>query len=177
MLSPPKVIVPFSLRSEPDTQLISVVLPEPLGPISPKRSPRATAMLTSVSAAKPPKLFDTWSTFSKGSLMIQPAWIQSRNVIRGSWVVDRQENGLACSTHKSRPTLFNCTAQPLHKANNALGRGDDEQHQQHADDQHVELVGDGHGDDLLDGAEQQRADHRPDPVRRAADQGHRQGRD
>ncbi len=73
MFSPAKVIVPASLRSAPETQLMSVVLPEPFGPIRPKRSPGATAMLTSVSAAKPPKCLETRSTLSRGSLMIRYA--------------------------------------------------------------------------------------------------------
>src|SRR5438034_6383303 len=53
MSRPSKMMWPPSTGSEPDTQLISVVLPEPLGPISPKRSPGFTAMLTWLSARKP----------------------------------------------------------------------------------------------------------------------------
>src|SRR4029077_16623686 len=49
-------------------QLISVVLPEPLGPIRPKRSPGAMAMLTSDSAVKPPKCLDTPCTLRSGAL-------------------------------------------------------------------------------------------------------------
>jgi hypothetical protein len=47
------------VRSRPEMQLMSVVLPDPLGPIRPKRSPGAIAMLTSESAVKPPKCFET----------------------------------------------------------------------------------------------------------------------
>jgi hypothetical protein len=50
------------MRSDPEMQLMSVVLPEPFGPMSPKRSPAAMAMLTSDSALKPPKLFETFLT-------------------------------------------------------------------------------------------------------------------
>src|SRR5688572_25105364 len=57
-------------------QLISVVLPEPFGPMSPKRSPSAMAMLTSESAVKPPKCFDTPSTLSS-------VLIGNRNEIQG----------------------------------------------------------------------------------------------
>ena len=45
---------------------MSVVLPEPFGPISPKRSPGAIATLTSESAVKPPKCFETPWTLSSG---------------------------------------------------------------------------------------------------------------
>ena len=56
-LSPSNAIEPPSFRSEPEMQLMSVVLPEPFGPIRPKRSPRAISTLTSDSAVKPPKCF------------------------------------------------------------------------------------------------------------------------
>src|SRR5437660_11173233 len=55
MSCPSNTMRPPSVGSEPETQLISVVLPEPLGPISPNRSPGLTAMLTPLSAMKPPK--------------------------------------------------------------------------------------------------------------------------
>jgi hypothetical protein len=45
---------------------MSVVLPEPFGPIRPKRSPGAISMLTSESAVKPPKCFETPWIFSSG---------------------------------------------------------------------------------------------------------------
>ena len=51
--------MPDSLRSAPETQLISVVLPEPFGPIRPKRSPGAISRLTPDSAVKPPKCLET----------------------------------------------------------------------------------------------------------------------
>src|SRR5262249_61651918 len=55
MSRPSTTMRPPSTGSEPDTQLISVVLPEPLGPINPNRSPGFTAMVTRLSAMKPPK--------------------------------------------------------------------------------------------------------------------------
>ena len=56
---PSNSIEPPSWRSDPEMQLMSVVLPEPFGPIRPKRSPGAMARLTSDSAVKPPKCFET----------------------------------------------------------------------------------------------------------------------
>ena len=47
--------VPGSVRKAPEMQLISVVLPEPFGPISPKRSPGRMSTLTLSSAVNPPK--------------------------------------------------------------------------------------------------------------------------
>src|SRR5262245_38117896 len=120
MSSPANVIDPPSLRRVPETQLMSVVLPDPFGPISPKRSPGATATLTSDRAAKPPKLFDTFSTRRRGSPVTgHPSWLR----------------GLA--------------PEPLHEPHDAFGRGHDEHDEQHADDQDVQLVGDGDGDHLL----------------------------
>ena len=115
-------------------QLMSVVLPEPFGPIRPKRSPGAMSRLTPDSAVKPPKCFDTL-------LYLEERRVHLRN-----------------------------------KPDDAVRRQHHEEHQQHADHQHVDLVGDGHGDDLLDRAEQQRADHRADPVPGAADHRHGQRR-
>ena len=48
-------------------QLMSVVLPEPFGPIRPKRSPRAMSRLTPDSAVKPPKCFDTCFIWRSGA--------------------------------------------------------------------------------------------------------------
>ena len=69
-----------------------------------------------------------------------------------------------------------CAAQPspaaLDQPDDALRRHHDEHHQQHADDQDVDLGRDRHRGDLLDRAEQQRADHRAVPGRGAADHRH-----
>ena len=59
MFSPAKMTLPVSLRSVPQMQLTSVLLPEPLGPIRPTRSPSATARSTPSSATKPPKRLPT----------------------------------------------------------------------------------------------------------------------
>src|SRR2546430_2558768 len=142
MSCPSNWIEPPSLRRRPDTQLMSVVLPEPFGPIRPKRSPCATSRLTSVSAAKPPKLFDS-------------AWMLRSALIEGSFA--REEFAV--------------------EAEDAVGCRDDEDDEQHADQQHVDLVRDGHGDDLLQRREKRGADHRAQPVRRAADHRARQRAD
>src|SRR5215469_12095147 len=55
MRSPRKAISPVSLRKVPVMQLTSVLLPEPLGPSRPTRSPVATWKSTPSSATKPPK--------------------------------------------------------------------------------------------------------------------------
>ena len=67
--SPSNTIEPPSFRSDPEMQLISVVLPEPFGPIRPKRSPRAISTLTSDSAVKPPKCLETPLTRRSASLI------------------------------------------------------------------------------------------------------------
>src|SRR5437868_543626 len=51
-------------RKIPVTMLKSVVLPAPLGPMIARRSPGATARLTSASAVRPPKLWESLSTSS-----------------------------------------------------------------------------------------------------------------
>ena len=52
---PSNTMPPALGRSAPEMQWISVVLPEPFGPISPKRSPGMMSTLTVSSAVKPPK--------------------------------------------------------------------------------------------------------------------------
>src|SRR5215475_7563484 len=53
--APPKVMDPPDGRRAPEMQLNSVVLPEPLGPMSPRISPSRTSIETSWRAVKPPK--------------------------------------------------------------------------------------------------------------------------
>src|SRR5262245_17543485 len=64
MSRPSKRMVPPLTGSTPDTQLMSVVLPEPFGPMSPKRSPARTDRVTPFSAVKPPKRLTSPSTSS-----------------------------------------------------------------------------------------------------------------
>src|ERR1700675_480883 len=67
MSRPSKRIAPPLTGSTPDTQLMSVVLPEPFGPMSPKRSPALTDRLTPLSAVKPPKRLTSPCTSSSAS--------------------------------------------------------------------------------------------------------------
>ena len=62
--SPASVAVPSSAGSTPFSTLNSVVLPAPFGPMMPRISPSATAKLTSLTALRPPKTRDRFSTFS-----------------------------------------------------------------------------------------------------------------
>jgi hypothetical protein len=57
---------PSSLNRAPETQLMSVVLPEPLGPMRPRRSPGATSSVMLSSAVKPPKRLARPLTFPSG---------------------------------------------------------------------------------------------------------------
>src|SRR6185312_11946339 len=57
---------PLGARS-PESRLISVVLPAPLGPISAWTPPPCTSSETSLTAARPPKRFDSRSIRSTGS--------------------------------------------------------------------------------------------------------------
>ena len=52
---PSKRTVPVSLASVPHRQLTSVLLPEPFGPMRPRRSPALTVSEIPSSATKPPK--------------------------------------------------------------------------------------------------------------------------
>ena len=52
---PAKRTLPVSLRSVPHMQFTNVLLPEPLGPIRPTRSPSRTASSIACKATKPPK--------------------------------------------------------------------------------------------------------------------------
>src|SRR5206468_11920049 len=64
MSRPSKRMRPASAASAPDTQLMSVVLPEPFGPMRPNRSPAFTDKLTRLSAVKPPNRLTRPSTSS-----------------------------------------------------------------------------------------------------------------
>ena len=64
----PKRMVPELTASMPVMRLMSVVLPAPFGPISPVILPLGTCMLTSDTAATPPKCLDR---FSIASVVIQ----------------------------------------------------------------------------------------------------------
>src|SRR5262249_51181905 len=64
---------PPSVVSDPETQLINVVLPDPFGPISPNRSPAFTERLTRLSAVKPPNRLTTPSTSSRTSAIASVA--------------------------------------------------------------------------------------------------------
>src|SRR5262245_48067988 len=69
MSCPSKRMVPALTGRTPDTQLMRVVLPEPFGPMRPKRSPGRTERLTPFSAVKPPKRLTSPSTSRSGSAM------------------------------------------------------------------------------------------------------------
>src|SRR5262245_41165131 len=64
--SPASRAEPASAESTPFSTLKSVVLPAPFGPMIPTISPSATAKLTSLTAFRPPKLRDTFSTKRSG---------------------------------------------------------------------------------------------------------------
>src|SRR5262249_35603207 len=68
IVSPAKRTLPVSLVSVPQMQLTSVDLPEPLGPIKPRRSPVSTARAMPSSATKPPKRLLNPATSSRGIL-------------------------------------------------------------------------------------------------------------
>ena len=67
MSSPRNTTVPASVRNAPEMQLISVVFPEPFGPMRPKRSPARISTLTLSRAVKPPKRLVNAPIRSKGS--------------------------------------------------------------------------------------------------------------
>ena len=66
MSSPQNTTLPVCGRSAPEMQLISVVFPEPFGPIRPNRSPLRISTLILSSAVKPPKVLVIASTCSRG---------------------------------------------------------------------------------------------------------------
>src|SRR5215470_10609562 len=57
MSRPSNLTVPDSLLSVPHRQLTNVLLPDPLGPIKPTRSPAVTVSSIFSSATNPPKRF------------------------------------------------------------------------------------------------------------------------
>src|SRR5512136_2106717 len=73
MSRPSKRMPPSSFLSVPAMQLTSVLLPEPLGPIRPTRSPGPTAKSTPSSAVKPPNRLMTPDTSSIASAIVDVA--------------------------------------------------------------------------------------------------------
>ena len=67
MSSPQNTTLPVWGRSAPEMQLISVVLPEPFGPIRPNRSPFLISTLILSSAVKPPNVLVRVPTCSRGA--------------------------------------------------------------------------------------------------------------
>ena len=122
MSSPRNTTVPASVRNAPEMQLISVVLPEPFGPIRPKRSPGRMSTLTLSSAVKPPKRLVSADIRSRGAL--------------------------GFGSHHPSPSVA-LAANLADQANDALRRADHEQHQHHAEHQHVHFRRDGDGQQLL----------------------------
>src|SRR6185503_9351472 len=130
MSRPSKWIEPSSLRSAPQMQLTSVLLPDPFGPINPSRSPGCTTRSTLSSAVNPPKRLVTPLTSSKNPSLVT-----------------------------RHPSLLLAALPPgIDPAHDAVRRERHEQHQQHADDEEVPRRRDRHLDQLLHRAEQHRAD-------------------
>src|SRR5690606_29014086 len=73
--------------------LMSVVLPEPFGPISPTSSPSSIEKLTPSRALTPPKLFDTFSMTRHGmaTSLLRHRIFQRRAVDAGAHDVAREE--------------------------------------------------------------------------------------
>src|SRR5262245_5683614 len=69
MFEPLNAIVPWSQMSAPEMQLIMVVLPDPFGPIRPRRSPSPRWRSTPFSATNPPKRLVSPLTLRIGSAM------------------------------------------------------------------------------------------------------------
>ena len=65
--SPASWAEPASADSTPFSTLNSVVLPAPFGPMMPRISPSAIEKLTSLTAFRPPKARDRFSTSSSGA--------------------------------------------------------------------------------------------------------------
>src|ERR1051325_11637203 len=170
--SPWNSIEPPSFRSDPEMHLMSVVLPG------------AIAMLTSESAWKPPKCLDTPCTLRSGAFIALP---QNQGQ---TTFLQLPPPHYPRSPRESLPPLKGGRGEKrglslissvlyefLEQSNHPVGGEHDDEHEEHADHEHVDLARDGDGDDLLDRAQEQRADHRPQPVNGAADHRHGERRD
>src|SRR5437763_14642556 len=69
ILRPWKCMVPPLGESSPESMLMSVVLPAPLGPITACPSPGRSSRETSLTAARPSKLFESPVTWRIGSVI------------------------------------------------------------------------------------------------------------
>src|SRR5258708_29724433 len=66
---PSKWMVPALGESSPESMLMNVVLPAPLGPITACTSPGRSSRETSLTAARPPKPFESPVTWRMGSVI------------------------------------------------------------------------------------------------------------
>ena len=109
-LWPSKVMRPLSGRLRPVTALKNVVLPAPLGPISPMMAPRGTTRSTSLSAITPPNFFTTPRTSSSGAPSRAPPAIRSRS--QPGMVSTRGGGALAITGSSSSGTAAGRTRRP-----------------------------------------------------------------
>src|SRR5262245_39080548 len=148
MRRPRNRISPAWMRSTPVMQLNSVVLPEPFGPIRPWMRPGSSAIVTSLSAATPPKRLLTRSTSRIGA--ISPA----------SSVSDG-----------SRQIVF-----LLQDPQDAARHEQDNRHDDGAEE-HLMDVDEPGPHDLLNAEQEHRAQHRTPDRPLPAEQGHHDHRD
>src|SRR6266545_7324976 len=78
MSRPAKVTVPLSGRRRPIIRLRAVVLPAPLGPITPRASPSPTETVSPSTTRSEPNVFETFSSASSAA-------IRRRGPARGEW--------------------------------------------------------------------------------------------
>ena len=136
---------PLSFCSVPQMQLTSVLLPEPLGPIRPSRSPGATSSSTPSSAMKPPKRLVTLSTCNSGAhdrfLRSQPCTSPTRPL-----------GAMMTKATSINPTISRLTAEPMVTVMILLHRSEQDRADQ--------------GPDPSGGATDHRHRHRVDPYAR-----------
>jgi len=138
-----ELTAPVSFLSAPEMQLTSVLLPEPLGPISPTRSPVWTARSMQSSATKPPKRLPSLSI----SRRCPPCQSLLMVLMRPRGLPSNSPT-MPLGAAMTNPTISTPTISRF------------------------EGGGDGDGGDLLDSGEQDGADHGSQPHRGAADQRH-----
>ena len=141
--------VPGSVRNAPEMQLISVVFPEPFGPIRPKRSPGRISTLTLSTAVKPPKrlvsdAIRSRGAWASGGVMLRPP-CDCRAALR---IRPMMPSGAPTTNNTSiTPSISTFTSDEMVTVSNCC------------------VV-----------AQQDRADDRAGPMRGSADQRHRQRR-
>src|SRR5581483_10508609 len=110
--SPARKTRPALGARSPESRLMSVVLPAPLGPITAWISPSSSSSESWSTAARPPKRFESASTRSSGSAIARPP---RRRQEPAQALGQRQDRDDDEEPHRQQPVLGEVAQELLHQ--------------------------------------------------------------